>query len=240
LVAGDTNGLTDIFLRDRLRATTTLITYPGNSHLVSPSVSLPAISASGRYVVFWVCCNDFSFRKRVQPIEPPPRTAVVFLYDGGSGTTREITDPQQGGVPSGRLAISANGRYVAYACCSLGGGNFVSTIDTVSGAEISVGEGSREDPSNVSISSDGRFIAYAARAANLPSTTGMNDIYVWDRTTRIKTLVSVHRNGAPADHGSNYPSVNSDGTRIAFQSTATNLVSGDTNGASDVFVRGIG
>jgi Tol biopolymer transport system component len=189
-------------------------------------------------VTFWVCCEVFDQVAQRHPNEPPAPTAVVFLHDSVTNTTKLISDAEEGGEPAGRLAISADGRYVAYACCSASFGNEVKSYNRVTGITILIGFGTKNDPNNVAISDDGRFVAFAARAAKLSSNTGTNDVYLWDRTTRVTTLASVHRNGAPADHGSNYPTVNSDGTRIAFQSTATNLVSGDTNRSSDVFVRG--
>ena len=51
------------------------------------------------------------------------------------------------------------------------------------------------------------------------------------------TRVSVASNGAQASiASSDDPSISGSGTRIAFESSATNLVAGDTNGRDDIFV----
>jgi Tol biopolymer transport system component len=62
-------------------------------------------------------------------------------------------------------------------------------------------------------------------------------VYVNDALNGQTTLVSVNTAGVPADGDSRAPSFSSDCTKILFESTATNLVLNDGNGASDVFVR---
>ncbi|WP_395091285.1 TolB family protein [Armatimonas sp.] len=82
-------------------------------------------------------------------------------------------------------------------------------------------------------------MAFRSVATNLVvgDTNGVSDIFVHDRTTGITTRVSVATGGAQAVGGnSNNPSISADGRYVAFSSTATNLVPGDTNGANDVFV----
>jgi hypothetical protein len=91
-----------------------------------------------------------------------------------------------------------------------------------------------------SISSDGRFVAFYSEASNLVAgdTNGRSDIFVHDRETGRTTRVSVDSQGAEADERSYSPSISSGGRFVAFQSLASNLVAGDTNGRQDVFVRG--
>lgn len=89
-----------------------------------------------------------------------------------------------------------------------------------------------------SISADGRFIAFASSAVNLvPGDTNLNqDVFVRDTRTDRTTRVSIGRRGAQSNGASFYPSISGDGRYVAFASNATNLVAGDTNGRSDVFV----
>ncbi|MHC5035650.1 MAG: TolB family protein, partial [Planctomycetota bacterium] len=96
-----------------------------------------------------------------------------------------------------------------------------------------------------SINADGTVVAFESLATNLVSNTDNNsvsDVFVRDLGTGGSTeLVSVTGAGVAANGGSNAPSINADGTVVAFESHATNLVSNpDTNGLSDVFVRNLG
>jgi Tol biopolymer transport system component len=85
------------------------------------------------------------------------------------------------------------------------------------------------------ISSDGAFIAFESTATNLIDNdlNGLRDIFVHEIATGSTTRVSI---GSEADNSSFAPSINSDGTYVAFESTATNLVANDLNGLSDIFV----
>jgi uncharacterized repeat protein (TIGR01451 family) len=88
------------------------------------------------------------------------------------------------------------------------------------------------------ITADGRYITYHSAASNLVSgdTNGLEDIFVYDRMTGQTTLVSVTSDGTPANGLSEYPTISADGRFVVFNSYATNLVSGDTNGYTDIFV----
>ena len=88
------------------------------------------------------------------------------------------------------------------------------------------------------ISDDGRYVAFASDASNLVSgdTNGIRDIFVHDRTTGETVRVSVDSAGNEANGASQQMAISGDGGHVAFVSTATNLVAGDTNGYSDVFV----
>ena len=92
------------------------------------------------------------------------------------------------------------------------------------------------------ISANGRYVGFISPARNLVSgdTTDYNDVFVHDRQTAQTTRVSVSSNGTPGNDDSlntKSPSLSADGRYVAFESLATNLVSGDTNGKLDVFLR---
>jgi Tol biopolymer transport system component len=105
------------------------------------------------------------------------------------------------------------------------------------------------------ISADGRYVAFESSATDVVESAGydneVGDIYVRDRLLGETYLVSVGLDGlgpsllpvdggdevTPADGASAKPSISPDGRYVAFQSDATNLVAGDTNGYQDVFVR---
>jgi Tol biopolymer transport system component len=85
-----------------------------------------------------------------------------------------------------------------------------------------------------SISSDGTIVVFSSRAANLISndTNGCEDVFLHDRSTGAAERVSVDSSGVEGngDSGLFQSSVSADGLVIAFESFASNLVSGDTNG----------
>jgi Tol biopolymer transport system component len=75
-------------------------------------------------------------------------------------------------------------------------------------------------------------------ASNLvmSDTNGVEDIFVHDRATGITERVSVNSKGQDANGTSVSPAISADGRFVAFVSTASNLVTGDTNDLPDTFV----
>jgi Tol biopolymer transport system component len=90
-----------------------------------------------------------------------------------------------------------------------------------------------------SISADGRWIAFESDAADLVpgDTNGFTDVFVRDLGLPTTVRASVSWSGVEGDGPSGSPSISGDGRWVAFTSSATNLVPGDTNGVADVFVR---
>src|SRR5207244_2293689 len=94
------------------------------------------------------------------------------------------------------------------------------------------------------LSADGRFVAFDSAATDLVAgdTNGVSDVFVHDRQTGTTERVSVASDGAQGNGKSVFlsfafpPALSADGRFVAFVSFATNLVAGDTNGATDVFV----
>jgi len=88
------------------------------------------------------------------------------------------------------------------------------------------------------LSSNGRFVVFQSYASNLVAddTNGCSDVFVHDCITGTTVRVSVSSSGAQGNFYSGEPAISADGRFIAFRSEATNLVPGDTNGVSDVFV----
>jgi len=88
-------------------------------------------------------------------------------------------------------------------------------------------------------SADGRYIVFASTAEDLVSNdaNGQRDVFRRDRLTGDVELASLAADGTQGDGSSSLPSVSDDGQLIAFESLATNLVPGDTNGTLDVFVK---
>src|SRR5207247_8500457 len=92
-------------------------------------------------------------------------------------------------------------------------------------------------------SADGRFVAFDSDATDLVAgdTNGTTDVFVHDRQTGTTERVSVVSGGGTQGNGTSggffaFPALSADGRLVAFQSDAANLVAGDTNGATDLFV----
>ncbi len=180
----------------------------------------------------------------------------------GQVTSRLSVDSSgaQANVRSGYYgpSISTDGRFVAFesrASNLVGGDTNVSedvfVHDCQSGATERVSMSSAGVEGNnssghygVSISADGRWVAFGSSASNLVSgdTNGVSDTFVHDRQSGTTEHVSVNSSGAQGSggfltFGSLRPSISADGRYVAFDSDATNLVAGDTNDSTDVFVR---
>jgi Tol biopolymer transport system component len=174
------------------------------------------------------------------------RTAVA------GETTRVSVDWQgaQGNAHSSRPSISADGRIVAFISESsnlvpddsnLSFDVFVHDRATLTTSRVSVDsagvEGNTES-AYPSISVDGRFIAFSSIASNLVAgdTNQTWDVFVHDRVTAVTERVSVDSAGLEGNSVSVDPSISSDGRFVAFRSLASNLVGGDTNRHTDIFV----
>jgi Tol biopolymer transport system component len=122
---------------------------------------------------------------------------------------------------------------------------FVRDRQTGSTERVSVAsDGTQADDScgysacSLSISSDGRFVAFHSMASNLVSgdTNGWTDVFVHDRQTGETTCVSTGINGAQGNNISENPFISADGRYVAFDSIASNLVLGDSVYYYDAFV----
>jgi Tol biopolymer transport system component len=149
-------------------------------------------------------------------------------------------------------AITPDGRFVAFAsgASNLVAGDTNGRIDVFVHDRLT-GITTRESVSSAgtqgdfhsyspSISADGRFVAFASTAANLIDGMTITEyqIYIRDRTLGVTSLVSASAAGDPGNASSlGNPSISADGRFVSFNSNASNLVSGDTNGLSDVFTR---
>lgn len=168
-------------------------------------------------------------------------------------TTRVSVDShgKQGAGSNLGPAISGYGRFVAFHSFADNlvsddtNGTwdvFLADRETGSTTRISVasdgsqGNGTSQSPS---LTADGRLVVFHSYATNLVmnDTNGKGDIFIHDRLTGSMTRVSVASDGAQADDSSLHPSISADGRYVAFESLATNLVSDDTNGQRDIFVR---
>jgi Tol biopolymer transport system component len=246
LVPGDTNGATDVFVRDRLNGTTERVSVNSAGGEANGGSGATSISADGRYVAFG------SGASNLVP-DDTNRRADIFVRDRVNGTTERVNVDSRGDEANRSPAIhtiSGDGRYVAFVtnATNLVRGDtndkrdvFVHDRVTRTTERVSVDGAGNEgnfgsgDPS---LSADGRFVAFYSWVALVPDdTNGESDIFVRDRLTGALERVSVDSAGGQANDASSAPSLSADGRYVAFESVASNLVPGDTNGVVDVFVR---
>jgi len=220
LVAGDTNGMTDIFVRDTCEGaggctpSTVRVSVDSSGNQADGNSFDNELSSTGRFIVF---------RSMATNLVPGDTngTQDIFVHDrdaDGNGTFDEA-----GGIATVRVSVASDGTQAN-----------------------PVGLGSLSP----SMSADGRFVTFRSFADNLVAgdTNGVQDIFVHDRDADADGIfdepgsiltfrVSVDSGGTEANGASGNPVMSADGRFVAFESSATNLVSGDTNGVSDVFVR---
>lgn len=154
------------------------------------------------------------------------------------------------GIDLSSLSISDDGNFVAFASLS----NNLVPNDT-SGIDVFVrdrgagttaraslrsnGAQANDGCQDPRISADGRFVVFDSEATNLVAhdLNGASDVFLHEMATGITTRVSLTSLSGEADGDSYLAAVSSDGRFVAFESSATNLVPGDTNGIPDIFVR---
>ncbi|MCA1844643.1 MAG: hypothetical protein LC792_15915, partial [Actinobacteria bacterium] len=250
LVADDTNNATDVFRYDRQAKTTTRISVGANGTPGDEISYSPSISGDGSVVAFLSAAHNLA-------VGDTNDVTDVFLRDLAAGTTVEVKTP--GGTPgngeSSAPSLSADGRSVAFASAA----SNLAPDDTNNAADIFVfdraagtiervnvgpgGAAASRDSETPSISGDGRFVAFSSEAPNLvpTDTNRRTDVFVRDRTLGQTTRVSLgpvpggQCAATQGDRPSLRPSISINGGVVAFQSTATNLVSLDTNAAPDIF-----
>jgi len=249
LVKGDTNGEADVFVNDRTTGKTERISVSSARKQANDWSGYASISRNGRFVAFTSVASNL--------VEDDTNGKEdVFVRDRETGTTERVSVSSaghQGNAGSGYSSMSADGRFVAFASAAsnlvdgdTNGRNdlFVHDRTTRTTTRISVsseGEQADDDSDGVTptaMSADGRLVTFTSWATNLVEgdTNGVADVFVHDRTTGLTRRVSVSTAAVQGDMGSTTSALSADGRFVAFQSSASNLVSGDTNGRADVFV----
>ncbi len=259
LVANDTTRDTDIFVRDRQKGTTELIsvnktgTASGNGQS-----NFSAISSDGRYVLFMSHATDLVPETDATGIFG----ADAFVRDRQTGTTR-LVSINSAGTASGNghtllAKITPDGRYVAFLSyaddlvADVSDVNkdldlFVRDMQTGTTTPVSVnsagtGTGNVGSGFGLTITPDGRYVAFGSSASDLVTTpldvNGKGDIYLRDLQEKKTSLVSINLDGTNGGNGVSFePGITPDGRYIIFQSYAGDLVGNDGGNGEDVFVR---
>ncbi len=247
LVPNDTNSTGDVFVRDLLTSVTRRLSVAGNDRETeSPSFGA-AISADGSSVAFE------SFSSRLVP-DDSNGALDVFVADLPTGTINRVSLATDGGQADERSynpSISADGRIVAFASFA---GNlvpddtnglldvFLRRRDQQTTTRLSVGpDGAQGDGLSFApvVSADGVLVVFSSEAGNLVAndSNGIRDVFVASTESgELRRLSRPGRRRGQGDGPSLGPVLDASGVMVAFASFATNLVPGDTNGQSDVFV----
>jgi hypothetical protein len=257
LSSEDNNSFTNIFLRDTVGGTTTLINRQSASDggaAADATSSTGGVSADGRYVAFESDADNLS-------TADSNLVRNVFVRDTVTNTTtlvsrQSASDGGAGGDSSSSDAvISADGRYVAFHSdannLSTADSNAVTNAfvrDTVTNTTILIsrqspadgGAGADGSSFDTAISPDGRYVAYQSDANNL--STADNDAvrndFVRDLvtgTTNLASRQSAADGGAGGNAGSGDVAVSDDG-HVVFRSDANNLSAEDNDAVSNIFV----
>jgi hypothetical protein len=247
LVASDANVHSDVFVRDRQSGTTEIVSISSSGGQGNDASYFPSISADGRYVSFGSSATNLVSGG-------VPNFGSVYVRDRVAGTT-ELVSVNSGGMSgnngSGIASITPDGRFVVFHSLATnlvaGDGNAAADVfvrDRLNATTERISLDSSGTQGNAgsfdaTISADGRYVAFMSFAPNLVGgdTNGTRDLFVRDRQLGTTERINVDSNGTQADDYSDWTAISADGRDVAFTSHATNLVTGDTNGTYDIFVR---
>jgi WD40 repeat protein len=247
LVANDTNGLSDIFVRDLANSNTVLVsantdgTGTGSGYSINPS-----IAPDGRFVVF-----ESTTRSLVNDLNA---TSDIYLRDLTTDTTSliSVNTADNAAGSSQNAVISDDGRYVAFQSAAnnlvagdTDGVNDIFLRDLQTGTNILVSPAanfnvSTNAPTRPVISRTGQLVAFQTGSppTGLFGTLTIGQIHVWDVQAGSNMLVSVSLDGTtPAAGVSHSPIISADSRFITFLSNATNLVANAANRQFQIYQR---
>jgi len=244
LVDGDTNGVTDVFVRDRISGVTERVCggILGNGASFSPS-----ISSDGSRVAFMSAATNLVDGDTNRYLD-------VFVCDRSTGAISRVSVATGGGQGNGDSilpAISGDGTVIGFKSLAnnLVDGDHNGVVD-VFAHDSKTGTTERisvnflgGDANDVSfppvLDSAGRFVAFGSLGTNLvtPDVNQSADVFVRDRQIGVTRLAHVGMGGEPANDSTPDapPAISADGTLVAFISSASNLASRDLNGLPDAF-----
>lgn len=242
LISGDLNGVRDVFRYDLLLGKMEYVSTETTGQTSGNNASYdPVMSADGRYIAFASEANNLASLDM-------NGLADIYLRDMSLGKTTLLSGARNG--TSRRPVITPDGRHVLFESSApdlvsgLGGvtSNEFYLRDVQGGTTRLVTTSVSNNGvggSDVSLSDDGRYVAFASRSGNLVS--GLSDgnfaadVFVRDMRAGRTRLVSSNVVNIPGNRDSGCPRISADGSLIAFESLATDLVANDANGQNDVY-----
>ena len=253
LVAGDTNGTSDVFVHDRSTGVAERVSVDSRERqsdgaeavgVLDTNFGPPAITPDGRYVAFASSATNL--------VKGDKNNAVdIFLRDRLLGTTERVTAVGRKTVANAESsfpAISSDARFIAFQSFAdnlvPSDTNFTSDVfllDRQAGTIVrvsvtSTGEQAGNASRSPAITPDGRFVAFESDALLVPGEVedSAGDVYLRDLQAGTTEGIS---GGSELVGHSGGPKITPDGRFVAFHSWDDGLVPGDTNNSYDVFVR---
>ncbi len=248
LVGSDTNGVDDIFVRDRLLNTTTRISVSSEGTQANNYCDYPIISSDGRLVGFTSIASNLVDGDTNSEWD-------VFLRDTTTNTTQRVSLGDEENELNNSVRtfdISDNGEVIVFvtrASNVVSGdtntnpdvfvrnavdGSTVRISLSFTGQELIGGSGLE----GVSISQNGRFVAYDSQGNNivLNDTNQQRDVFRYDRSTNETVRVSLSSSGTQSNADCRSPYINKDGDIVTYVTVASTLIATDTNGLQDAYI----
>jgi Tol biopolymer transport system component len=248
----DTNDFTDIYFGSG--APQPITSFPaGGCQTQANGASLnPSISPDGTLLAFETAATIFSAGDTsVRDIYTvttsgnktfSKKSVTGNILTGITAGNADSFNPSMGGGPSVEQYVTAfeslatnlvsgdtNGARDIFARIdpvSSGGGPVLNFASTERVSVASDGTQANGPSFNPSVSANGRFVVFSSEATNLVpgGTNGVRNIFLRDRTTGTTRRISIAMNGQQPNAACDNPVVSADGTWVAFESTATNLI----------------
>jgi len=251
---GVSGATTCVQVWDAATGITTLASGDLTNSVTTGSISThPVLDSSGRFVTFLSSATGLvtnavsgAWHLYVRDLLNSTTTLANADANGAGSTLTAVSVPSLSADvrfvafegEDGALVANDNNRVLDVFVRDLTAG----TNELISAAHPALASATPNGMSLVSpfpASADGRYIAFASEADNLvpADTNGFRDVFVRDLASGTNLLVSSDPSGVIGNGISFEPAMSGDGRYVAFRSTATNLVAGDTNHVADIFVR---
>ncbi|MGE0434750.1 MAG: IPT/TIG domain-containing protein, partial [Planctomycetota bacterium] len=248
LDGADTNGVHDIYLRVQSTGVVTRLSLSTTGGDPDAASFDPVMSIDGRFVAFRSAATNLVSGDTNGKDD-------IFLLDRDTGHIRRVSVGQLGAQANGdskNATISGDGRYVAYQSDATN----LAPNDTNSTSDVFLYDALNHETIPVSvdqngnfglsfqpaefpfISLDGSIVVFNSYTQLVPGdTNGTTDCYLFRVAARTNELVSLNSSGQQANGEAILASISADNRYVTFASTATNIVSGVTNGKRDIYIR---
>lgn len=272
LVSGDTNGSTDVFIKDMQTGAISILSKSASNTIGNGSSTWPTISTNGRYVVFYSTARNLV-------AGDTNGVSDVFLIDRGTDNNETNNSIERVSVTTSggqigffsavrRGAVSNDGSYIVFSTpatgAAMGGGitdtnrnediylwsRSTGTTRLISHSASSTTTAGNNASTNAIISDDGKYIVYLSMAtdldaniggAGLADTNGLYDVFFYDVTADTTKLISLTTTNQLSTSGNpSYLSMSNTGKQITWTTSGRLDPTLDTNSASDVYVYDLG
>jgi Tol biopolymer transport system component len=237
------NGFEQVYLRDRLLGTTTLVSVTPTGGLANGVTYRGIVNGDGRYVAFSSKGNNLVN-------DGGAATEAVYLRDMQTGQTIRVSK-RANGAPSGgaRPYVSPDGQQVVYNTHAAGvasdtnGFSDVYVYDRLTNTRTRAsvtptGGNGTNDSLRGFVTDDHGWVAFNSFAQNLATNDNksVGDCFLHDTASGQNITVSLSFTGGPANAMSYRPVPDGDGSVVVYQSSARNLVAGDPSTGEQIYV----